>query len=159
MAKRVPFLSGKLASHTVEVQRLIQRWRKYVVHAEMLLLIFYEEHPDIPRVTDYIGISKRPCYLCANFIRMHDVFAVEGQHLQLYCLWTLPAKMKLGSPTQNVKFSKALKDLQHLLETRVAAVSSPAHRPLTFLKESVANFSRATMIARRRESGEAEQRQ
>ena len=148
MVKRAPALSGKLASRAVEVQRLLGRWRKYIVHAEMLLLIFYEEHPEITLATNYIGISKRSCYLCANFIRMHDVFAVEGQHQQLYCLWTLPEEVKFGSQTQSASFSRALTDLQRLLQNKVATISLPSYRPLTFLKESVANFSRATMIAR-----------
>lgn len=148
MVRRAPALLGQLASHAAEVQRLIRRWRKYIVHAEMLLLIFYEEHPQISLATNYIGISKRSCYLCANFIRMHGVFAVEGQHQQLYCLWTLPTRIALRSPMQKTRFSRALTDLQRLLRTKVAAVSLPSHRPLTFLKESVANFSRATIIAR-----------
>jgi hypothetical protein len=148
MIGRAPALSGKLASHTVEVRRLIQRWRKYIVHAEMLLLIFYEEHPQIALATNYIGISKRSCYLCANFLRIHGVFTVEGQHQQLYCLWTLPMMIKFGSLMQSARFSRALIELHRLLEAKVAVVSQPSYRPLTFLKESVANFSRATMVAR-----------
>jgi hypothetical protein len=39
-------------------------------------------------------------------------------------------------------------DLQHNLDNRIAALSQPWHRLLPFLKESVANFSRETFVAR-----------
>lgn len=57
MIKRAPALSGKLTSRAVEIQRLLRRWRKYIVHAKMLLLIFYEEHPEITLATNYLGTS------------------------------------------------------------------------------------------------------
>jgi hypothetical protein len=136
------------SSQSVEIQRLLRRWPKYVVHAEMLLLTFYEEHPQFVLATNYIGISKRSCYLCAQFIRFHNVFAVEGQHQQLYCLWTLPEEIRFGSQNRGARFVKALTNLQVLLAERVKEVSRPLHRPLPYLKESVANFSRATILAR-----------
>jgi hypothetical protein len=43
---------------------------------------------------------------------------------------------------------KALADLQFLLAERVNEVSRPLHWPLRYLKESGANFSRATIVAR-----------
>ncbi|KAF7866870.1 hypothetical protein EAF04_005711 [Stromatinia cepivora] len=148
MRMRKPAFSTKSRLQTVEIQRLLRRWQKYVVYAEMLLLTFYEEHPKIVLATNYIGISKRSCYLCAGFIRFHKFFSVEGQHQQLYCLWTLPAEIKFGSQAQGANFMKALSDLQLLLTQRVDEVTMPQHRSLAFLKESVANFSRATILAR-----------
>lgn len=91
-------------SQAVEMQRLRRRWYKYVVHAEMLLLTFYEENPDIVLATNYIGSSKRSCYLCANFIRLHNLLAVEGQHQQLYCLWTLPEVINFKSQERRANF-------------------------------------------------------
>ncbi|KAH6668366.1 hypothetical protein B0J14DRAFT_704039 [Halenospora varia] len=150
MEKRLPALARRPSSQVAEIQRLLRRWRKYIVHAEMLLLTFYEEHPQITLATNYIGISKRSCYLCANFIRIHGIFAVEGQHQQLYCLWTLPQEIKFGSQDRSANFTRALKDLQLLLAQRVTEVSLPLYRPLAFLKESVANFSRVTIVPRAR---------
>lgn len=99
---------------------------------------------------NYIGISRRSCYLCASFIRSHNVFAVEGQHQQLYCLWMLLAEIRFGSQGQGANFVRALAELQSLFVQRVAKVSLPLYRPLAFHKESVVNFSRATIIARAR---------
>lgn len=100
----------------------------------MLLLTFYEEHPQITLATNYIGISKRSCYLRANFIRIHNVFTIEGQHQQLYCLWTLPEEIRFGSRDRGANFVEALTELQLLLAKRVAEVSLPLYRPLAFLK-------------------------
>jgi len=150
MKDRQPALSGKIDSKSEEIRRLLRRWQKYIIHAEMILLIFYEEHPDIRLATNYIGISKRSCYLCASFIHFHKVFAVEGQHQQLYCLWTLPAEIRFGSEDRSANFVRALAELHSLLERRIAEVSLPFYRPLACLKESVANFSRTTIIARAR---------
>lgn len=73
--------SWKIDFHKHEAKRLLRRWKKYVVHAEMLLLLFYEEHPEIQLAQDYISISKRSCFLCANFIQLHKRFMIEGDLL------------------------------------------------------------------------------
>lgn len=148
MRMRLPAMAARTSLQTAEIQRLLRRWQKYVVHAEILLLIFYEEHPQIVLATRYIGISKRSCYLCANFIRLHNFFTVEGQHQQLYCLWTLPEEIIFESEGRAAKFTRSLSDLQILLTQRMIEATMPQHRPLAFFKESVANFSRATILAR-----------
>ncbi|CZS94346.1 uncharacterized protein RCO7_10296 [Rhynchosporium graminicola] len=137
---------GKVAKFFRSAVSLVQQ--KYIVHAEMLLLTFYEEHPQIVLATNYIGISKRSCYLCANFIRFHNFFAIKGQHQQLYCLWTLPADVTFESQARGAIFMKALSDLDSLLAHKIDKVTRPQHKLLAFLKESVANFSRATITAR-----------
>ena len=148
MQARVPGLSEKTKDQVREIKRLLQRWRKYIVHAEMLLITYYEENPQIVLATNYIGISKLSCYLCANFIRIHNVYAVDGQHHQLYCLWTLPEEISFGSQDRSINFMRALKELQQILVKDVGSVSQPSFIPLDFLKESVANVSRTTIAAR-----------
>lgn len=89
MARLPPSLRSKLSHNIKEAQRLLKRWKAYVIHAEMQLLLFYEERSDIQPAYDYIGISKRSCFLCATFIRLHRLFTMGGGHQQLYCLWTI----------------------------------------------------------------------
>jgi hypothetical protein len=143
--KRLPTSSIKLKAHSAEAQRLLKRWKKYVVHAEMLLLLFYEEHPEISKVKNYIGISKRSCFLCASFIRFHKVFTMEGDHKQLYCLWTLPASVSFQNEAQRKRFSNALRDLCRLVEEKKAAICALSYRPFAYNTESVANFSRVSL--------------
>lgn len=140
----------QLDGHEVEAKRLLRRWRKYVIHAEILLLLFYEEHPEIRLVQDYIGISKRSCYLCENFIRLHKRFVMEGEHQQLYCLWTLTQLVHLQADIQKFNFIAALTDLSSLVKKKFAAICHLSRHPLPFNAESVANFSRTSLIARRR---------
>jgi len=64
----------------------------------MQLLLFYETHADIRLVHNYIGISKRCCYLCAAFVRFHGQFVMEGAHQQLYSLWTIPPQIDFYAP-------------------------------------------------------------
>jgi hypothetical protein len=144
--KRLPASSIKLKAHSAEAQRLLKRWKKYVVHAEMLLLLFYEEHPEISKVKNYIGISKRSCFLCASFIRFHQVFTMEGDHKQLYCLWTLPASVSFQNEAQRKRFSNALRDLCRLVEEKKAAICALSYRPFAYNTESVANFSRVSLL-------------
>ena len=154
LRQRLASSPWKIDSHKLEAKRLLRRWRKYVVHAEMLLLLFYEEHPEIRLVQDYIGISKRSCYLCANFIRLHKRFIIEGEHQQLYCLWTLPEHIHLQADAQKANFTAALTELSSLVENRITAICQSSCHPLPFNAESVANFSRTSLISRRRISAQ-----
>ncbi|KAL9032833.1 MAG: hypothetical protein Q9180_006283, partial [Flavoplaca navasiana] len=62
------------------------RWK---VHAEIQILLFYEQHPSRvpPRI---IGSSKSACYLCDLFIQLHGHFQVPRSHGKLYDRWILP---------------------------------------------------------------------
>ena len=59
------------------------------VHAEIQLLLFYEQQPrgSRPRI---IGSSKSACYLCDLFIQTHGEFRVPRTHGRLYDRWILP---------------------------------------------------------------------
>lgn len=59
------------------------------VHAEVQLLLFYEQQPHVsrPRI---IGSSKSACYLCDLFIQSHGEFCIPRTHGRLYDRWILP---------------------------------------------------------------------
>jgi hypothetical protein len=89
---------------------------KFVVHAEIQLLIYYEMHNVTypPRV---LCSTKKACFLCSLFIRLHGKFKVPSTHGRLYEKWTFPEAMKeipeirarqLGAIVD--KFSDALED-------------------------------------------------
>jgi OTT_1508-like deaminase len=142
--------SRKIDGRKDDDKRLLRRWKKYVVHPEMLLLLFYEEHPDIHLVQDHIGISKISCFLCASFIRFHKRFNVEGEHQQLYCLWTLPEHIYLQTESQKVNLVAALTELSTLLANNVTAICQSSRYPLPYNAELVANFSRTSLLTRRK---------
>ena len=59
------------------------------VHAEIQLLLYHEQNPDIPHPR-IISSSKSACYLCDLFIKVHGKFCVPRTHGKLYGKWTLP---------------------------------------------------------------------
>jgi OTT_1508-like deaminase len=148
LANRLPVaLRPRLQSQTDMANRFLRRWRQYVVHAEMQLLLFYETHADIRLVLKYIGLSKRSCYLCAAFIRFHGHFVMEGAHQQLYSLWTIPLQIAFHSGPREDNFKRALSSLCDDVRAKVNAISVHKCYQFPWHVESVANFSRASLLS------------
>lgn len=63
--------------------------RKCHVHAEVQLILHYEQHPldKPPRV---IGCSKSACFLCDLLIKMTGQYYISHAHRRLYNQWTIP---------------------------------------------------------------------
>ena len=65
------------------------------VHAEMQLLPLYTD-PSLTQsagvsVVNYIGCSKRSCFLCWHFLTLLGRVQTRSSHGKLYNLWQLPA--------------------------------------------------------------------
>jgi hypothetical protein len=71
---------------------------KWKVHAEVQILMFYEQRPcqALPRV---ICSSKSACYLCSLFLETHGRFIVPRTHGRIYDRWTLPSEAAFDSKT------------------------------------------------------------
>ncbi|ERF70417.1 hypothetical protein EPUS_05236 [Endocarpon pusillum Z07020] len=148
LISRVPPASrGRLQTQAGNAQRLLRRWRHYVLHAEMQLLLFYETQPEIQLADNYIGISKRSCYLCATFIRFHGKFIMEGVHQQLYCLWTIPSTIAFRDTMRENHFLTALSNLCENVNSKVKAISARHYSQYPFHGESIANFSRDSLLS------------
>ncbi len=59
------------------------------IHAEVQLVLFYEQSPQIPHPR-VISSSKSACYLCDLFIKIHGKFKIPRAHGRLYDRWILP---------------------------------------------------------------------
>jgi len=59
------------------------------VHAEIQLLFFYEQNPDLLRPRSLCS-SKSACYVCNLFIKAHGLYHVPRTHGRLYDRWVLP---------------------------------------------------------------------
>ena len=103
------------------------RWK---IHAEIQLLLFYEQQPrgSRPRI---IGSSKSACYLCDLFIQTHGGFRVPRTHGRLYDRWILPEHAANGHllPVIN-RFNAAL-------EAKIKQTLRRRTRPLPHPNESV----------------------
>ncbi|KAI7225356.1 hypothetical protein KC343_g7995 [Hortaea werneckii] len=82
--------------------------QRFFVHAEIQVLIHCQRLPveERPR---YIGISKRPCFLCFHFIRAHNEYATRDSHGEVYNQWTIPANHDSLSRSQRAELASALK--------------------------------------------------
>jgi hypothetical protein len=81
------------------------------LHAEIQLVLFYEQHDSLlrPRV---ICSSKKACYLCNLFIKIHGQYHLPSTHGRLYDTWRWPA---LPQITDGNSSEKAETTLEHLL--------------------------------------------
>ena len=61
------------------------------VHAEMQLLAFYDHQPDLTPRLLFMGMSKKACFLCHEFLSRHLLtIGVSASHQKLYPTW-MPA--------------------------------------------------------------------
>ncbi|MCJ1384572.1 hypothetical protein MMC17_007689 [Xylographa soralifera] len=62
--------------------------RPFSVHAEIQLLLRYQENPGLSPTLDYIGCSKKACLLCEAFLQVSpQKFRVRGRHGGCYPAW------------------------------------------------------------------------
>ena len=120
------------------LNRMNDRATTWKVHAEIQILLFYEQRPQLfcPRI---IGSSKSACYLCNLFIQSHGQFQVSRSHGRLYDRWILPAwPLDKASAKGNVR--SAVDKLNRALETRIISVLNDRQRPFANPAESVLIF-------------------
>ncbi|CAO1602478.1 hypothetical protein XANCAGTX0491_006088 [Xanthoria calcicola] len=126
------------AVRTRFLKRMTDRATKWKVHAEVQILLFYEQRPQLfrPRI---IGSSKSACYLCNLFIQSHGQFQVSRSHGRLYDRWILPTwPLDQASAEGNVQ--SAVDKLNSALETKIISVLNDRQRPFAHPAESVLIF-------------------
>ena len=130
-----------------QIQNMMKRWPAYREHAELQLIIFYEQNHRLTLFSPYIGCNKRCCYLCYSFIKEHGRFQVDGCHQSLYSLWTVRETISFADEERAAAFKRALKRLCLDLEQKIQAQKGPHWRRPGFgtLNESVANLSRVSL--------------
>ena len=105
------------------------------VHAEIQLLLFYEQQPHKirPRI---ISSSKSACYLCNLFIHLHGEFHISRTHGRLYDRWILPERPinELGA---NRHLLSVINRLNEALEVKIIHTLSRKPLPLPHPDESV----------------------
>ncbi len=78
---------------------------KMTVHAEMQLLGFYDQHPELTPRLLFMGTSKKACFLCYKFMSRHSLgMTVSASHQKLYPSW-------MPSPCMTSAVRKAHKEL------------------------------------------------
>ena len=131
----------------VQLEGMIKRWPSYREHAEIQLLMFYEENTAATLHTNYIGCSKQSCFLCFHFIVQHGRFHVSGCHQSLYSLWSVRDYMQTEDFEAVTKVRQSLAHLADMLYGKVVILRdlSQKYDKGGNGKESIANLSRASV--------------
>ncbi|KAL8828419.1 MAG: hypothetical protein Q9191_002600 [Dirinaria sp. TL-2023a] len=131
-----------------KVERMLKRWPLYRQHAEIQLIIFYEEHPHIHVYSNHIGCNKYACYLCFNFIKYHAVFQVDGGHQSLYSLWTVKDTISFSTRERAEAFQSALKRVSLDVEQKFQQLKATRWSRFGFATatESPTNLSRISLF-------------
>ena len=131
-----------------KIQSMLNRWEAYREHAEIQLLIFYEQNPGIKPFIPYIGCDKLSCYMCYTFLEAQGRFEAAGCHQSLYSLWTIRKDVSFENKKKAANFNRALKELSVTLQQKVDAAKNTRWQSLGYNvhNESVANLSRISLI-------------
>jgi len=122
-----------------------QQQKKKTVHAEIQLLLHICRH-DYPgsAVFNYIGCSKRNCFLCWNLLRSYGKFPTRGSHGKLYNGWMIP-ETDVFSNQDLVKLKKCVSKME---ETLVSALLREAlSTAIPHAKESTIGSSSLASMA------------
>lgn len=116
------------AAQTKFQSRMTDCATPWKVHAEIQLLLFYEQtrHMVRPRI---IGSSKSACYLCNLFIQHHGQFQVPRTHGRLYDRWILPER-PINAPSANGYLRSVVDRLNAALEAKIIHILN--HKRLQF---------------------------
>lgn len=118
------------------------------VHAEIKLLL-YASRNSLSKATffDYLGCSKRSCFVCWSDLGSHGIFRTRGSHGKLYNRWTMPGTevacdealerlktcvIETEKELINTLLCEQLAAIQHVKES-TAGSSSLANMPLFYL--------------------------
>lgn len=85
------------------------------VHAEMQLLGFYDQNPGREPTFRFLGVSKKTCFLCQQFLIRHPrLFSVSSSHQKLYPRWRPPP-----SAEANIyrRYRNTTKEVSQAMET------------------------------------------
>lgn len=89
------------------------------VHAEVQLLLYYEENltPLRPRI---IASNKHACLLCNLLINAHGGFLIRSCHGRLYPRWRIPPldELRLTEPAK-LRMQRAINEMNHHLELKI----------------------------------------
>lgn len=85
------------------------------MHAEMQMILYLSRKRQTNKVVfDYLGCSKRSCFLCYSFLQAYGGIISRGCHGKLYSRWTIPCPSDLPGDAAK-RIHKAIKETQNVL--------------------------------------------
>jgi hypothetical protein len=91
------------------------------VHCEIQLLNYFIEHGTTKDHVDYIGCSKKSCWLCWQLLGHYGRFSTKATHRMIYPMWAVPTNF--NNTPRKAQFAAAItrtyKDMITLIEDKV----------------------------------------
>jgi len=86
-------------------------------HAELQMISFYDHNPQLMPRLRFIGVSKKACYLCLQFLTAHpEAFSVSSCHQKIYLSWIPP-------PATTAKIYKGYKAITTDMSKKMEAIA------------------------------------
>lgn len=129
-------------------RRLLQKFEElkspvFEVHAEVQVLLAATRHDCTgASIFNYVGCSKRSCFLCYKFIQKYGQFDSRGCHGKLYDLWTVPGVSWLAEGSR-LWLVQVLKDIEK--DVKNSFLDNPIDKPLQAQESTVGGSSIATV--------------
>ncbi|EKJ68746.1 hypothetical protein FPSE_11077 [Fusarium pseudograminearum CS3096] len=85
------------------------------LHAEMQLVVFYEGNPAHNPCMRFIGTSKKACFLCDKYMRLHPLrLQTSASHQKIYPSWMPPPYYGTTETSIRTPFMKLSKEIEEL---------------------------------------------
>ncbi|PKS05163.1 hypothetical protein jhhlp_008531, partial [Lomentospora prolificans] len=97
------------------------------VHAEVQVILYYEQHPPNYPPPRAIGGSKSACFLCDLLIQKVGKYRISYTHRRLYPQWTIPASLWM-SDEQRATFSNIVEAM--IVDIESLTEKARAERPI-----------------------------
>jgi hypothetical protein len=126
-------LKKHLGTEDVEGELRKACHRELTLHAEMQLVVFYEENPSLVPQMKFMGTSKKACFDCHEYLLHHPLrLQVEACHQKIYSTWMPPPYYtEVPGGYKNTPFRRLSRKIEALLKQKLKVALTAPRRPKT----------------------------
>lgn len=100
------------------------------LHAEMQLVVFYEGNPSLSPRLQFIGTSKKACFLCQKYLLQHPLrLHVSACHQKIYPSWMPPPYYPIPGKFKSTPFVKLSENIEQLTRRELKTALTAPRRP------------------------------
>jgi len=136
---RAKYTRGKAAKDFDNIQAM-----KPYIHCEVQVLLHLLQNDGLKDIFQYIGCSKRSCFMCWNLLTAHGPLRTRGCHGKLYSRWIIPETPNLTAAAVE-SLAEAIRQLENTLSLHLR---TPVGKPSAQLAESSIGITASIDAAR-----------
>jgi len=103
------------------------------LHAEMQIVVFYEDNPSSAPQMPFIGTSKKACFLCHEYLLQHPLrLQVSACHQKIYPSWMPPPYYPTPGRFKSTPFAKLSKRIEQLTKRELKTALTAPRRPRNY---------------------------